>query len=67
MTDSSTQWYSISVGGPMAPTSMIVHAACGAVIADRRRHEQVCTAPPMEPAESEVGRVRDWFNGGRRA
>ena len=65
MTDSSIQWYSISVGGPMAPTSMIVHAACGAVIADRRRHEQVCTAPEWEPEPVNIGETRDWFNGGK--
>jgi hypothetical protein len=49
----------------MAPTSMIVHAACGAVIADRERHEQVCTAPEWEPEPVNIGETRDWFNGGK--
>lgn len=57
------QWYGISVGGPMAATTVLVHAACGALVADRARHEQVCTAPAWEPPPSGVGQVRDWFNG----
>jgi hypothetical protein len=48
-----------SVGGPMAPTSMFVHRACGAFIYDRRQHEKVCTAPPLEKP-SHIGEVRDW-------
>lgn len=61
MTDE--HWYSISVGGPMAATSLLVHASCGAVVADRIRHAQVCTAPPAQGPASRVGETRDWYNG----
>jgi hypothetical protein len=56
------QWYGISVGGPMASTTLQVHSACGALIADPRRHEQVCTAPPWEPEPVRIGETHDWEN-----
>jgi hypothetical protein len=49
----------------MAATTLLVHKACGAFVADRDQHEKVCTAPPWAPAPP-VRTIHDWYSGGRR-
>lgn len=64
MADSWIQWEGVSVGGPMAATTLLVHKACGAFVADRERHEKVCTAPPWEPAPVNIGEIHDFNSDG---
>lgn len=53
------QWESFSTGGDY-PIYLLVHRACGAVVAHRSVHEAVCTAPPWEPPKVPIGEVRDF-------
>lgn len=42
-------WANYIVGGrPDETITLLVHVACGALVGDMQRHEEVCTAPPRE-------------------